>query len=235
MKLTHLFLIVISFFIATVLTVYADDILMTGTVTHTKKAGKYTYLTLDQKGKEVWVATTSTHVLVGDVIDYSEALLIENFEAKSFNRTFDKIYFTGGVKIVGGPSLSKDVSLPDDNVHKAIQKENITVTAPAKGEIPKAENGITIEEIYSKLDVLEGKKVVVRARVMKVNKNILGTNWITIQDGTGSAPEDMLIALSSDIAGIADTITISGTIKTGINLGAGYKFKVVIDEASIIK
>jgi len=235
MKLTHLFLIVISFFIATVLTVYADDILMTGTVTHTKKAGKYTYLTLDQKGKEVWVATTSTHVLVGDVIDYSEALLIENFEAKSFNRTFDKIYFTEGVKIVDGPSLSKDVSLPDDNVHKAIQKENITVTAPAKGEIPKAENGITIEEIYSKLDVLEGKKVVVRARVMKVNKNILGTNWITIQDGTGSAPEDMLIALSSDIAGIADTITISGTIKTGINLGAGYKFKVVIDEASVIK
>lgn len=235
MKFKHLFLIVISFFIAAVSTGFSDDTLKTGTVKHTQKAGRYLYLTLDQNGNEVWVATTSTNVLVGDVIDYSEALLIENFEAKSLNKTFDKIYFTGGVKIVGGPSLSKDVSLPDDNVHKKIKKEDIMVTTPVKGEIPRAENGITIEEIYSKLDVLEGKKVVVRARVMKVNKNILGTNWITIQDGTGSAPEDMLIALSSDIAGIADTITISGTIKTGINLGAGYKFKVVIDEASVIK
>ncbi len=235
MKFKHLFLIVTGFFIAAVSAGFADDTLKTGTVKHMQQAGRYTYLTLDQKGTEVWVATTSTNVAVDDVIDYSEALLIENFEAKSLNKTFDQIYFTGGVKIVGGPSFSKDVSLPDDNVHKKIQKENTTVTAPAKGEIPRAEKGDTIEEIYSKIDMLEGKKVTVRARVMKVNKNILGTNWITLQDGTGSAPDNMLIALSSDIAGIADTITVSGTIKTGINLGAGYKFKVVIDEASIIK
>jgi len=235
MKFTHLLLIGISFFIAAVSTGSADDILMTGTVKHTQKAGKYTYLTLDQKGKEVWVATTSSHVLVGDEIDYSEALRVENFEAKSLNRTFDEIYFTGGVKIVGGPSLSKDVSLPDDDVHKAIQKEKITATAPAKGEIPRVESGITIEEIYSKLDNLEGEKVILRGKVMKVNKNILGTNWITLQDGTGNAPDNAIIVLSSDLAGIADTITVKGTIKTGINLGAGYKFKVVIDEASLIK
>ena len=53
MKFKHLFFIVISFFIAAVSTGFADDILMTGTVKHTQKAGRYTYLTLDQKGKEV--------------------------------------------------------------------------------------------------------------------------------------------------------------------------------------
>ncbi len=233
MKFTH-FLI---FFVlmATVLPGIADDILMTGTVQHIQKAGKYTYLQLDQKGKEVWVATTSSHVLVGDEIDYSEALLIENFDAKSLNRKMDKIYFTGGVRIVGGPSISKDAHLPDDEVHNKKQKDKITATAPAKGEIPRAENGITIEEIYLKLDNLEGKKVNVRARVMKVNRNILGTNWITLQDGTGNAPDNKLIALSSDIAGIAETITVTGTVKTDINLGAGYKFRVVIHEASLIK
>ncbi|UCH80024.1 MAG: hypothetical protein JSW20_09765 [Nitrospiraceae bacterium] len=214
---------------------FSDDGLMTGTVKQLQKAGQYTYLTLDQKGTEVWVATTSSNVMIGDVIDYSEALLMENFEAKSLKKTLDKIYFTGGVKIISGPSLSKDASLPDDNVHKNIQTENIQATAPEKGEITRAENGNTIEEIYTKLNELNGKHIIVRARVMKVSKNILGTNWITLQDGTGSAPDNTIIALSSDIVGIADTVTVKGTVKADINLGSGYTYKAVIDKASLVK
>ncbi len=234
MKIKKL-LIILTCLIITVSMSIADDSAKTGTVKQMQKAGQYTYLTLEQNGKEIWVATTSTYVLIGDIIDYSEALLMEEFKAPSLKRTFDKIYFTGGVKIIGGPSFSSEASMPDDDVHKKVQGENITAVVPVKGEIPKAENGITIEEIYAKLDELQGAKVIVRAKVMKVNKNILGTNWITIQDGTGSFPDNRLIALSTDIAGITETITVKGTIKTDINLGSGYKFKVVIDEASLVK
>ncbi len=70
---------------------------------------------------------------------------------------------------------------------------------------------------------------------MKVNKNILGKNWVTLADGTGKIPDNQLLVLTKETADTGDIITVSGVIKNDVNIGAGYEFKVLIDNAKLIK
>ncbi len=53
--------------------------------------------------------------------------------------------------------------------------------------IKKAEGGKTVGEIFADKDQLAGKQVVVRAKVVKYNPQIMGKNWLHMEDGTGKA------------------------------------------------
>ena len=70
---------------------------------------------------------------------------------------------------------------------------------------------------------------------MKVSKNILGKNWITLQDGTGTAPENTLLATSAELAEIGDLVTAKGMVNIDVDLGSGYKYKVVLEETTFSK
>src|SRR3990172_6409008 len=64
-----------------------------------------------------------------------------------------------------------------------------TSHAEEKGKVPsitKAKGGYTVEELYIKKDQLNGNKVKVRGKVVKFNPNIMGKNWLHLQDGTGT-------------------------------------------------
>jgi len=74
-----------------------------------------------------------------------------------------------------------------------------------------------------------------RGKVIKVSRNILKKNWITLSDGTGTAPDDRIVAVTTDLVTPGDVATVTGTLKTNVNLGAGYKYKVLIDDAEFAK
>ena len=74
-----------------------------------------------------------------------------------------------------------------------------------------------------------------RAKVMKFSENILGKNWITLQDGTGVAPENKLVVTSSEIAAVGDALVVKGLVKSNIDIGAGYTYKVLLEEASFTR
>jgi hypothetical protein len=78
---------------------------------------------------------------------------------------------------------------------------------------------------------LADQQVSLRARVVKVSEDILGKNWITLQDGTGDEPNNKLIATSAEIAHIGDLVTVSGVLRTDVALGSGYTYKVLLEEA----
>ena len=67
---------------------------------------------------------------------------------------------------------------------------------------------------------------------MKVSKNIMGKNWITLEDGTGTAPGNKLIATSTSVAEIGTLVTVTGVIHSNVDLGSGYNYKVLLEEAS---
>ncbi|MDL5048173.1 hypothetical protein QQ054_19340 [Oscillatoria amoena NRMC-F 0135] len=78
--------------------------LVRGTVLETMNAAGYTYIqATDSSGQKIWMAIPETRVKVGAQIEfsYSREQLMSNFHSKTFNRTFDQIYFLPGVKIVG--------------------------------------------------------------------------------------------------------------------------------------
>ena len=71
------------------------------TVTQTMNSGGYTYVeAADEKGQKTWMALPEIKVNVGDKIEFPETPPITNFQSKTLNRTFDKISFIPGIRIV---------------------------------------------------------------------------------------------------------------------------------------
>jgi hypothetical protein len=70
-------------------------------VTQTMNSGGYTYVeAADEKGVKVWLALPEVKVKVGDSIEYPETPPLANFQSKTLNKTFEKISFIPGIRIV---------------------------------------------------------------------------------------------------------------------------------------
>lgn len=71
------------------------------TVTQTMNSGGYTYVeAADEKGVKVWLALPEIKVAKGDKIEYPETPPMANFHSKTLNKTFEKILFIPGIRIV---------------------------------------------------------------------------------------------------------------------------------------
>jgi hypothetical protein len=191
----------------------ADDAVQSGTVTYAETAGSYTYLQIEEAGKQHWLAAQPLTVAVGDQVEYAGGDVMQAFTSKALNKTFESIRFVSRIHVV-----SKD--LPPD----AMQQGVISETA-------RAADGTTVGEIFETPATLAGKTVALRARVIKVNRNILGMNWVTLSDGTGQSPDDSIVATTQETPAVGDIVTAVGPLKTNVNLGAGYEYKVLMENA----
>lgn len=215
----------------------ADETIHKGTVTFAQNAGGYSYIKIKESGKEVWLAALPMKVSVGDEIEYTGGDVMSNFQSKAMNRTFESIHFVSRVHVVGKDALQSTVQkdvMPKDEVHKGIKAAK-DATPPKPGEIVKPRDAKSVEELFREKEKLKGSRVVVRAKIMKVSKNILGKNWITLADGTGNLPDDRIVAATMETPSVGDIVTTSGILKTNVNLGAGYLYKAVIEDARFSK
>ena len=82
-----------------------------------------------------------------------------------------------------------------------------------------------------------GKKVVVKGKVVKVSPRIMKTNWVHIQDGTGSESKKNhdLVVRTTALPKDGETVTMTGTLLKDKDYGYGYKYDVIIDNAEIVK
>ena len=70
-------------------------------VTQTMNSGGYTYVeAADEKGQKMWLALPEIKVAVGDSIEYPETPPLANFQSKTLKKTFEKISFIPGIRIV---------------------------------------------------------------------------------------------------------------------------------------
>ena len=94
------------------------------------------------------------------------------------------------------------------------------------------EGGKTIATLFAEHEQIEGQEVSLRAKVMKFSPNILGKNWVTLKDGTGTEPDNKLIVTTAETVSIGDEVVVKGKVKSNIDIGAGYAYKVILEEAS---
>ncbi|MBP6110656.1 MAG: hypothetical protein KA484_12410, partial [Rhodocyclaceae bacterium] len=69
------------------------------------------------------------------------------------------------------------------------------------------------------------------------NPGILGKNWIHLRDGSGSSADntnDIIVTTSSETQ-VGNVITVKGVVRTDKDLGAGYSYKVLIEDATLQK
>ena len=200
-----------------------------GTVAETMNAGGYTYIKV--KESDVWIATSTIEVSEGDQVEYSGGAEMLNFHSKSLDRTFESIWFVQKAGITG-QDASRQTAAQGHAPIPAGTARDTAIAAPASGSIEKLDGGKNIEEILADPASLDGQEVSLRAKVIKVSENIMGMNWVTLQDGTGTAPNDKLMAISSEMVNVGDVVTAKGVLENDVDLGQGYHYTALLEEAT---
>ena len=198
----------------------------TGTILETMDSGGYTYAKIKENQKEFWVAGTNSVVKVGETISFKEKMKMPSFTSKTLNRTFKDLMFVGAM--VQGDKVENTSPVSGTSVHGKITPPIATVSKAVK-----AIDGYTISDLFSKKNELNGKKVKVRGTVVKVSNEIMKTNWIHIQDGTGAkGSNDIIFRSATATANVGDVIIASGTLVTNKDFGYGYKYDVIVENSS---
>jgi len=253
-----------------------DTAVHKGKVTATMDAGGYTYVEFEENGKKVWAAGPVTKVAVGDMIELSGAMPMQDFTSKTLNKTFALIYFAGSIQKVnsagkaglvvadgagaaGTAGAATGGQLPAGHVQipiKDIPSKTAPITIKA-GSVVKADGGFTVAECYAQKKTLNGKSVKVRGRVVKFSAEIMGKNWLHLQDGTGdpvdsAAKRGLVVAdgaanpagaaaggtndltvTTAQAAAVGDLVLITGTLAADKDFGSGYAYSVIVENAAI--
>lgn len=106
-------------------------------------------------------------------------------------------------------------------------------------KVPKASgpDARTVAEIITKRIELKDKTVLVRGKVVKFTPEILNKNWIHLRDGSGSASDNThdVIVTTNEQARVGDVVVVKGVVHVDKELGSGYAYKVLIEEATLQK
>lgn len=136
-----------------------------------------------------------------------------------------------GVLTAGGDALASP---------KAAKGGSEGAKAPAASEQIKVEkakgaDAFTVAEAFEKAGTLDKKTVVVRGKVVKVSKGIMGKNWVHLRDGSGDPAKGTndLVATTQDLPKVGDVVTAKGTLCKDKDFGAGYKYKAIIETATV--
>lgn len=202
-----------------------------GEVLEVKDVESYTYLRLKTAEGEMWAAVGKAPLKKGARVTIENVMVMTNFESKALKKTFPKIVFgtlagTGAAAAAGG-----EMSAAHSGVPKAEFVGDV--------KVPKAggPDARTVAEVITKSAELKDKTVLIRGKVVKYSASIMGKNWIHLRDGSGSAADktDDLLVTTTDQAKVGDVVVVKGVVHADKDFGAGYAYKVLIEEAALQK
>jgi hypothetical protein len=201
-----------------------------GKVLEVKDVDSYTYLRLRTRDGEIWAAVNRSPVKVGADVAVADPVVMNNFQSKTLGRTFDRIVF--GVLAASGasaPSGSRDTGSPHAGMAKPAEVVDVKV---AKATGPDAR---TVAEVNARRVDLKGKPVVVRGKVVKFTPGVMGKNWLHLRDGSGTEADGSndVAVTTLDETKVGDVVLVKGIVVTDRDLGSGYSYKVLIEEATL--
>lgn len=213
-----------------------------GVVLEVLDADAFTYLRLRTAGGETWAAVRRAPVKKGAQVVIEDPVPMQNFRSRALDRSFDTIVIG---KLAGGGVVPATAALAPGGLPPAAagtERSQGTATkapAAAAAKVPKAQgaDARTVAEIHAGRVALKDQPVTLRARVVKVNAGILGKTWIHLRDGSGSAADgsDDLVATSKDEPKVGDVVVVKGVVRTDVNLGSGYAYAVLLEDAALQK
>lgn len=203
-----------------------------GKVLETMDAAGYTYVQVDTGSEKIWAAAPQFAVKVGDDVVVPEGMPMPDYHSKTLDRTFDMVYFVPSILVGSAANLSGAMPaspLPETSGGKPV----IESTDVDLSGITVAEGGQSVADLFAKKAELAGKPVKVRGKVVKFTPEIMGKNWIHLQDGTGTAGANDLTVTTSATAQKGDTVTINGVLVIDKDFGYGYAYDVIIEDAEV--
>jgi len=187
-------------------------------------ASNYTYMLVKENDNEFWIAAPQTPVEKGEIVYFEKSMVMKNFRSDVLDKTFESILFVQAVS-----------KTPSNNQQQTMQSPHSQVSSTTKLQIDFAplSDGQSVKSIYEDSKSVAGKIIKIKGKVVKVNKGIMNRNWIHIQDGTDFEGNYDLMVTSNDIANVGDVVVVEGKVSVDKDFGAGYVYKVMIEDAVI--
>ncbi|HLF64091.1 MAG TPA: hypothetical protein VI603_10070, partial [Saprospiraceae bacterium] len=137
---------------------------------------KYTYMEVTENDQRFWIAVPRKEVEKGAAYYYTGGLKKTNFKSTEYDRVFETIYLVSDVtRLESGTSGSA--------VDRALAQQQNQKPASTPVNNPPAEGVVKISELLSNGARYEGQIVRVKGRCVKINKMIMGRNWVHLEDG----------------------------------------------------
>ncbi|MCK9176076.1 MAG: DNA-binding protein [Desulforhopalus sp.] len=219
----------------------------------------------EENGSTQWIAIPESTVEKGSEVKFYEGLPMKNFKSSTLNRTFEEVIFSAGIVSDKAPSphgtlhKSAEAKAPaaSSSFAAAVEAENQApapattpaMTATTSGgsvaaivpferlNVAKAtgSDARTVGEIFTGAAKLNGRKVVVRGIVRKVSPQIMGRNWVHIQDGTGDVMQNHhdLVVTTDDTVEAGTEVLVEGVLAADKDFGSGYTYDAIIENASV--
>ncbi|MBE0495063.1 MAG: hypothetical protein IBX45_01500 [Campylobacterales bacterium] len=179
-------------------------------------AGSYTYYGIQSGERNYWVVTPRSALPVGAWMRFKEEIAMPSYESKALGQTFEDVIFTSDFQYR---------TLEDEAKHLAFITEKVATS-------PFAQEGtLSVQEAQEKRNTLAGKTIQLRAKVVKVSQNIMGRNWVHLQDGTGMGDEvGRIVATSSETPSVGAIVVAKGKVSVDKDFGSGYVYAIILEE-----
>ncbi|HPE74474.1 MAG TPA: hypothetical protein PLC80_00205 [Draconibacterium sp.] len=213
-------------------------------VTEVIQGSTYTYIRAKENNGELWMAISKQEVEPGEVYYYSEGLPMQNFHSKEIDRTFDEIYFVSAISktpikagAMGGMGSGAmgGMGAMGGNMNEPAHSGKVSTEQNSAISVEKLAGEITVAQVFANRNNYSGKEIEIKGVVVKVNKEVMGKNWIHIQDGTNDNGNYDLTITSADLAEVNDEITVRGKIILNKDFGYGYSYEVIMEDAQIVE
>jgi hypothetical protein len=213
---------------------------------------QYSYLRLTTASGDQWAAVSKTDKPVGAEVAVVKAAWMENFKSNSMGRTWERIAF-GTLDEPGAapqpssempaghpqldPATAKFASATGAGQGSAMHQHPSPAAAADLGKIKVAKapgaEGRTVADVWARRASLKDKKVAVRGKVVKATLGVMGKNWLHLRDGSGEGQSSDLTVASADVAAVGDTVLVTGVVHLDRDLGAGYHYDVIVEDAQV--
>lgn len=194
------------------------------TVEEVLQTTSYTYLLANENGISTWLALPKMDAAVGDVYFHQTGMEMRDFKSTELNRTFESVIFLSGVQ--SAKTIEKDTAVLQ-NTEPLAKEEKIAI-------IP-VEGSITIAALFANKETYGNKAVKIKGKVVKFSPNIMGKNWIHLQDGSEYEGKNDLTITTNIETKVGDIILIEGMIILNKDFGSGYFYDVIMEDGKIVE
>lgn len=187
---------------------------------------KYNYLNVKEGDQKFWIAISKIEVKEGETYFFRGGLLKRNFFSKEFNRVFDTVYLVSEI-------WANNSSAPQAPMSTSSAPHGAMTPSLEVGQIELASGAISLADLFAKKESYKGQTIKITGKCVKVNPNILGRNWLHIQDGSGDEL-DLTVTTSENVS-LGSVVTMEGTITLDKDFGAGYRYDIIMEGASVVQ
>lgn len=169
------------------------------------------YLHIQEAQYDFWVSVPEMQVAAGAHVLLGQGPLVSGVQSAALNRRFEAITVIEEAQVIPA--------------HEAA----------ARVRLDPPEGGLDLAGLYARRAALAGQRVKVHGRVVKASKGVFGKNWYHLRDGSAGPAEgeDEVTVTTALDAEVGDVLVAEGPLTVDRDLGFGYFYKAILEDASV--